>query len=406
MRSLICLMALFSAAGLARAETLPAWQPGYLDIHHIGTGRGNATFIVMPDGTSMLIDAGASTSAPEVSAIARPDASRRPGEWIARYIKRHAPRAMPQRLDYTLVTHFHPDHLGNAGLDAPTSRHGDYRLSGVMEVAESIDIGKLLDRGFPDYSYPEPIRKMGGFADNYLAFVAARGRLGQAVERIAVGKTDQIRALHGPAPGFSVRTIAANGEVWNGAQAARNLFPALSSLAPMDYPNENNCSIAIKVNYGKFAYFTGGDLTSHTFDGELPWRDVLGPAAKAAGPVDVATADHHGMYDGLSADVVRSLRPRAWVIPAWHITHPDLLQLERMFSTRLYPGPRSVYANGVVAANELANRRLLAPASSLDGHIVVRVAPGGASYSIFVTDNRDERDTVVRADGPHVAGQR
>jgi hypothetical protein len=58
---------------------------------------------------------------------------------------------------------------------------------------------------------------------------------------------------------------------------------------------------------------------------------------KAAGPVDVPTADHHGLFDGLSADTVRSLRPQAWVIPGWHISHPDLQQLECMFSERLYP---------------------------------------------------------------------
>ena len=33
--------------------------PGTLDIHHISTGRGNATFFVLPDGTTLLVDAGA-----------------------------------------------------------------------------------------------------------------------------------------------------------------------------------------------------------------------------------------------------------------------------------------------------------------------------------------------------------
>lgn len=37
---------------------LPAWQSGYLDIHHINTGRGNAAFFVFPDGINVLVDAG------------------------------------------------------------------------------------------------------------------------------------------------------------------------------------------------------------------------------------------------------------------------------------------------------------------------------------------------------------
>jgi glyoxylase-like metal-dependent hydrolase (beta-lactamase superfamily II) len=404
-RRLACALLLGFAAAAAMAATLPPWQPGNLDIHHLGTGRGNATFIVLPDGSSMLIDAGASASGPEVSSPARPDASRRPGEWIARYIKRHLPPSSPLRLDYLLVTHFHPDHVGDAGTEAPLSRHGGYRLSGAMDVAEAIPVGTLLDRGYPDYSYPAPIGNMGPFADNYLRFVESRRKQGLQVERIAVGSGGQITPLHGASPAFSVRAIAANGEVWDGKDGTVHLFPPLDGMPPDDVPNENTCSIALKFSYGPFSYFTAGDLTSYTFDGALPWRDVLGAAARVAGPVDVSTADHHGMFDGLSADVVRRLRPRAWVIPAWHISHPDMLQLERMFSKRLYPGPRDVYANGVMAANQLANHRLLARAKALDGHIVVRVAPGGGSFTVYVTDNRDERDTVLRADGPYPSGQ-
>ena len=39
-------------------EPLPAWQKGYLDLHHINTGRGNCAFFILPDGTTMLVDAG------------------------------------------------------------------------------------------------------------------------------------------------------------------------------------------------------------------------------------------------------------------------------------------------------------------------------------------------------------
>ena len=374
---------------------LAPWQPGWLDIHHLATGRGNATFIMLPDGTSMLIDAGASMNKLDVSVAPRPDASRRPGEWIGRYALRHLARAGLNGLDYMLVTHLHPDHTGDVDATSPPSARSAYRLSGVTDVAEQIAIGTLVDRGYPDYAYPT--RFEAPFADNYRAFVAARRKAGQAVERFRTGSAGQFAARgHRATPiAFNVRNIAANGDVWTGTgDAVRSLFPPLSTLPRADWPSENQCSAAIRIGYGAFAYFTAGDLTSYTHDGALPWQDVLGPATHAAGPVTVATADHHGMFDGINADVVRTLRPAVWVIPSWHIAHPDMLQLERMLSQRLYPGPRELFATTVMRENLRANGRLTDRMRSHDGHVVVRVLPGGASYYVAVVDNSNEQDTV------------
>ncbi len=40
------------------AQKLPDWEEGMMDIHHINTGRGDAAFLILPDGTTFLIDAG------------------------------------------------------------------------------------------------------------------------------------------------------------------------------------------------------------------------------------------------------------------------------------------------------------------------------------------------------------
>lgn len=371
---------------------LPHWTPGCLDIHHIATGRGSATLVIMPDGTSMLIDAGATNNKLDVSAAPKPSGQRRPGEWIGRYAQRHLRASGRQQLDYMLLTHLHPDHLGDVDDASPRSAQGDYRLSGVTDVAELLPIGRLIDRGAPSYDYPA--KPKGPYAENYFAFVKSRLQRGLAVEAVLPGSGSQL-AMRSTSDSFGIRVVAANGEVWTGSgEQARSMFPPLASLARGDYPNENVCSIALKISLGKFSYFTGGDLTSYTFDGDLPWLDVLGAAARVAGPVTVATADHHGMFDGLSAGVVRALRPQAWVIPSWHISHPDMLQMERMLSQRLYPGPREIYATSVMTENHLANKRLTSQMRSRDGHVVVRVQPDGAAYTIYVTDNGDENDTI------------
>jgi hypothetical protein len=75
----------------------------HLDIHQIVTGRGNANFMMFPDGTTVLIDAG--DQGETEFASQRPDASRTPAQWIARYIRHMQQLADPSaqpRLDFAV----------------------------------------------------------------------------------------------------------------------------------------------------------------------------------------------------------------------------------------------------------------------------------------------------------------
>lgn len=403
--ALTLVVLLGSAARAAEGSvgaTLPPWQRGFLDIHQIATGRGNAALVVCPDGTSILIDAGAASGGPDVSCPVRPDASRRPGEWIARYALRHLRAAERAEIDTLVVSHLHPDHLGDATPESPKSARGDYVLTGVTDVAELLPIGTVVDRGFPDYAYPKPWPAR--FALNYFAFIAARQKAGAANERVRVGVADQIRLRRAADtfPSFVVRTIAANGVVWTGqGEAVSSAVPALKDLAAADYPDENLCSIALRLSYGKFDFYTGGDLHCDTADGTQPWRDLETPAARATGPVEVAVTNHHAYFDAIGAESVRALQPRVWVVPAWHLTHLAMAGLERMLSDRLYAGPRDVLATDLMPATKLLNERFIKKVASLAGHVVVRVSPGGDEFRVFVTGNEDENDTVNLILGPY-----
>ena len=44
--------------GVAVGGTYPGWKPGELDIHLIHTGTSENTFMIFPDGTTMLLDCG------------------------------------------------------------------------------------------------------------------------------------------------------------------------------------------------------------------------------------------------------------------------------------------------------------------------------------------------------------
>jgi len=384
-------------------SALPPWTPGVLDIHQIATGRGNAALIVGPDGTSLLIDAGTASGNAGVTP-AMPDDSRRPGEWIARYVQRHLAATRREQLDYFVATHLHPDHIGDIGTNTPpSSREPSYMLTGVTDVAEAILIDTVIDRGFPDYSYPT--RWPAGFARNYFAFIDSRQKAGKRNERVRVGSADQIQLRYAADqyPSFVVRNIAANGIVWTGhGNATSSAVPALKDLAQKDYPDENMCSIALRLSYGSFDYFTGGDMHCDTYMGDTPWRDIETPASRVTGPVEVAVANHHGYFDAVGAESVRALQPLVWVVPAWHITHLNMGVLERMLSERLYPGPREVLATDLLPATALLNQRFMAKVKSTSGHIIIRVAPGGKEFRVYITDNRDEADTVKAIFGPFV----
>ena len=49
-----------AATMLAAGERprLAQWTPGELDIHHISTGRGSCAFMICPDATTIMVDAG------------------------------------------------------------------------------------------------------------------------------------------------------------------------------------------------------------------------------------------------------------------------------------------------------------------------------------------------------------
>lgn len=391
------------ALELRPGAVLPSWHRGELEIHQIATGHGNAALLIGPDGTSVLIDAGAVPEEAGATTPLRPDASRRPGEWIARYVQRRLRAVGRERLDYFVASHLHPDHVGAVATGAPAnSRDGTFVLSGVTDVAEQIPIETVIDRGFPDYAYPT--RATALFAANYVAFIRAREKRGERCERVRVGAADQLRLQRTPGEflAFQIRAIAANGEVWTGdGEGTTCAVPPLARLAPADYPDENMCSIALRVSYGKFDYFTGGDLHCDTRFGEQPWRDVETPTARRVGRVEVAVTDHHAYFDAVGVEAVRALQPRVWVVPAWHLTHLSLAPLERMLSERLYPGPRDIFVTDLLPTTKLLDQRFIGQVRSTAGHVIIRVSSGGDEFMVIITENADESDRIKACFGPY-----
>ncbi|MDE1162725.1 MAG: MBL fold metallo-hydrolase [Acidobacteriaceae bacterium] len=367
-------------------QPLPAWSEGYFDIHHIDTARGNATLLIFPDGTTMLIDAGAVPNLTDGTINpARPDGTTlRPGQVLAEYILAHAPA---KKLDYFLNTHNHGDHI-----------------NGLYDVAAALPIDSFIDRSYPTWA-PGQQPPKGPDEDRYLAFLKSQGR---KVEAAKVGSTQQIveRGKRSSKSAFSARILSANGNVWN--RETGKIEPHLDRLpaAGSAHGYENNFSVATRFEYGAFSYFTGGDLCCDTFDGRRPELDIESPVARSCGRVEVAVADHHGYFDACGPEFVKSLDAQAYVIPSWDIGHPGSAQMQRMEGAWDFNNGKAVhdvFAIELLPQNALMNRRFSGQLKSKSGHVVVRVAPGGKTYSIYTLDATVEQGNITGVFGPYTS---
>jgi hypothetical protein len=351
----------------------------------------------------MMVDAGAIYGSSPYLSDPLPSDRRRPGEWIGRYAKHRLDASGLTTIHAFLLTHLHGDHVGYLPPDGPLSSDGTYRLTGVSDVAAIVPIQKFVDRAWPDYAYPAPVNF--DFLENYRAVLQSQITARKRVERFQPGSEDQFALPHksGDYSSFKIRNLIANGEVWTGkGEQTRKLFPEISTLESADYPAENPCSCAIRLRYGKFSYYTGGDLTNDINYGRDPWRDSESRTAEVCGPVSVAVANHHGYFNANGDRYVRALQPQVFVIPTWDSAHPTVNVLNTLYSKAIYPGNRDVFATLVKQENRIANRKT-DNLKSRAGHIVIRVEAGGDAFAVHVLSNVDESDTVTASFGPYLS---
>ncbi len=404
-------------------KPLPPWKEGYLDIHHINTGHGDAAFYIFPDGTTMLLDAGEMNPTSERVNSARnaalhPNSSKRAHEWIVDYVKRFHPTSSDPAIDYAVITHFHDDHFGSFYQGAKRSSLGNYYLSGITGVGEHLKFKKLLDRGVPDYDYPlawksdsikRSMMKNPSSAEIYQAlenywnftdFHIKRSRM--VVEQFKAGSSQQIVLTRKPEAfkNFKVQNIKSNGTIWTGrGTETLEYFPLSLDIYS---PGENQLSLALRIDYGDFRYYTGGDCPGIADLGAPKWNDVETPMSAAIGEVDVAVMDHHGNRDAHNEFNIRTLKPRVWIQQTWSSDHPGHEVLRRVTSNYLYDGPRDLFATNMLEAN----KNVIGPAlerayKSMDGHIVVRVTEGGEVYHIIILNDENEKREILAIHGPY-----
>lgn len=414
------------AQDLKKGDTNVQWKEGYLDLHHINTGRGSAAYYICPDGTTILFDAGEQDpSDPRTvsarNSVIRPNNSKKAYEWIVSYIMQLTPVGKKPVINYAILSHFHEDHMGSYYENAPRSSKGNYVLTGITGVAEHITVENLFDRGYPFYNVPYDM-KNSSFEErlksnpstyrywktmsNYFSFVSQREKNKLTTGNLLPGSRKQLALKYKPNqyPNFRIQNVKCNGQIWNGGSDTTSTehFTMYRPDDPSTFPTENALSQVITLNYGNFTYYTGGDIPGIINYGQPKWMDMETPVAKSVGAVDIATMDHHGNRDALNEFLVKTLRPRVWIEQVWSSDHPGHEVLLRATTPYLYEGPRDLFATNMLQAN----RDVIGPLidrsyKSQQGHIMVRVLPGGNSYYVVILDDSKEKLTVKDLFGPY-----
>ena len=388
----LSLLASIVAAAVTVGSPLPPWQEGYLDIHAINSGRGECTFFILPDGTTMLVDAGESykrtpTKYPYVPA--RPDEQTPAHEVYANYIHHFMPRNSRGALDYVLITHYHSDHFGTEAEAYGTDPDGGYPLTGISALYNKVPARKLIDRSYPEYeSVWLPSSSKATFYQEFVRYAVARK--GLKAESFRVGDKNQFRLRHRPCKyrNFSIFNYAASGFVWDGSQV-------VDAYSSPDKRRENGMSCCLLLSYGKFDYYTGGDAGGNT--------PVALPVARSIGrPIEAMKADHHCSYHCMKSETMSIYRPQVVVTQVFTVRdiQPDYTVVERMLSDEDYPGPKHLYFTNLGEEQRNLHKDIYERTAGMNGHVVIRVMPGGSEFYVYLLDDSDFEYRVIQVDGP------
>lgn len=134
------------------------------------------------------------------------------------------------------------------------------------------------------------------------------------------------------------------------------------------------------------------------------------------GPVDVHALNHHGTPDAANAFFLSVLRPRIHILSTYASSQPGPDVLRRLQSDRVYPGPRDVFMTNwmwpgrrdhmVKLYGEADAAWLVEQLNGIaanQGHVLVRVEPGGARYRVMVLDDSREDGAVLSVHGPYAS---
>ena len=399
-------------------EPLPAWSEGCLDIHAINSGRGECTFFVLPDGTSLCVDAGeiAPSGGEHPRVDAKPDADTRAYKVYSEYIKAYLPKG-DTSMDYMLMTHFHNDHFGTTNSTyEKTTRDGRYTypLTGIMALYDEVPFDKIIDRAFDENSdYKTVVESTGqdynpgyGYYEQFITW--ARDSKGLVVEKAVNGSLSQLALVNNPSgyPDFRIQINAVNGWYWNGSESESVDAYSLNRLLGKQ-PSENGNSISFLLSYGDFDYLTSGDAGANT-------RIENNLAKSINRKIEAMKAHHHFAWETMSATSMAIYQPTVVVSQCFYDHQPDMGHQwmcgdtdytgtsTQAFQTAWgsYSGEKHWFFTNIHPTIASTYPYEVAKMAGMNGHVVIRVAKNAEFYYVYVLDDTDMNYNVKSIHGP------
>ena len=379
-----------SAPSLVKAEvgkTLPDWSEGNLDIHLINTGRGECCFYIMPDGTTLLVDAG------EVKNNTFTIPKNVPAHRVYAYYIKHFIPSEKKVIDYCAPSHLHIDHIGGEDSVIGTAEAG-YRKAGLTALYDYVPYNHILDQAYPTYTEDDTTPAIDGqLSQDWATFVTwgvANGKF--KAERFTPGK-EQMVMVKNPSKysdRFRILNICANGFVWGKDEAGNQTL-----LGSKPTKVGNVCSCGFHIKYGKFDYIACGDLVSTPQNlVAYYFRDFIG-----SGKLEGFKCHHHLASNGWGTKM-NSLNfdPMVALCHAFTYEKPNAELLDEVlprvgafFSTNIHP---EISAANPVAVSQITGH---------SGHIVLRVLTGGEYFNVYMLDDSDFDYKVKSIHGPYAS---
>jgi len=233
-------------------------QSRNLDIYWIDAEGGGATLIVSPSGESMLIDTGYPV-----------------GDRDAKRIYAATQQVGLKKIDYVVISHYHPDHAG-----------------GLPALSKMIPLGQLFGRSSAEL---EPTNQQ--WLDNF--------NTATATKRSIVKAGDEI-----PLKGVRVTVVISDAKPIaksvDGGGAANPLCADAEQQAPAG--PENQRMVGLLLSFGKFKYLNLSDLD---WEKEM---ELVCPVNKL-GTVTLYHASRHGGLSGSGAPAfLGAIRPQVVVV--------------------------------------------------------------------------------------------
>lgn len=375
-------------------EHLPQWSEGYLDIHTISSGRGECLLIVMPDGTSMVVDAGelpynkkGTKKIPHGMVLPRPNNETRPVSVYADYIRHF----MPQKdsIDYFQLSHFHIDHMGQALKSSTVNEEGGYVMTGAMALYHLIPFREVCDRAYPDYDVHAAKAMSNKELYSYRKFLDYHiQKSGLKVVNFELGATNQFAMRNNAAayPNFKIENICSNGMVWNKSKdSITNVYEGHTMA-------ENAASCGFVIRYGKFDFLTAGDIGDY--------HDLEYEVAQAVGRVEAVKAHHHLSPHSMNDKCMDVLQPRVMSVTSFsnREIQPDQKKIESITQNGC-----KIYCTSVGEIMLDMYPDIYSACRATSGHIVFRVEPDGKRFWVYVLDDFDSEYRIKRVDGPFKA---